>query len=285
MVNNGNLIRNGGFESGTFDYWTVAGGQIVQLHDTSIPGEYEAKFTVGESIFTACSTTDLLPVGPNREYEIAFDLWGVYGDAISYSLQECNQDGAVIRNTQYSIASVPLVPTQITKRHVTGAGAAFAILTIFSASEASGDYFYLNDISVFELNAGLSAEVAAAIIAAGGATPDILAVTAYTMANWPVSGTYYGPEINCPGAMTGTFFLVSSGTQIVSSSGIYTVQVLDPASGLWIDVYTFPTIAVSAVQTSSGNITPITGKCRMKFVVAGRSTTGTGTGTVGAIIR
>ena len=273
MRDNGNLIRNGGFESGTFDYWTVAGGQIVQLHDTSIPGEYEAKFTVGESIFTACSTTDLLPVGPNREYEISFDLWGVHGDAISYSLQECNQDGAVIRNTQYSIASVPLVPTQITKRHVTGAGAAFAILTIFSGSEASGDYFYLNDISVFEQNGGLSADLTAAILAAGGANIAGKSVSLVNLESLPVTGSYTHPAVDVTGYKRLHGVMYCSGNQLAGATISTWIEGYSEAAGVWYAVATFPDITVSSISSIVIDKPLFGTQIRGRVVVSGASTT------------
>ncbi len=225
MVNNGNLIRNGGFETGTFDFWTVVGGHIVQSNDANIPGEYEAQFDCGVNVFTACSTTDLLPVGPNREYEISFSLWGSHADVITYGLQECNQDGDIIRNTQYSIPVVPTDPTVFTRRHVTGAGAAYAILNIFSASESLGDYFFLNDISVFELNGGLSADIAADIAAIASTTKTPTRIDMVGITSFPENGVYQGVVFNPTGYSRLDLFLYSSGIQLAGSTIAVTLAV------------------------------------------------------------
>ena len=143
------LIRNGGFERGTTDFWEVESGGTLEVDDSNQKyGNYCGKFTVNTLGYPVVLSSDYIDVKPYQIVDTIMYLKSAASYACRSLVHYYDADYSLIKTSYGNLISMNGSYIEFTGQFTVPVGAAYIRFGFYIMAPGIGDVFYIDSVGL-----------------------------------------------------------------------------------------------------------------------------------------
>lgn len=251
------LVRNGGFERGDEEFWEGVGVTSIEvLAAAKKYGVYGCKVISSGQAYGYLQFKDFIAVEPFSVYTMSAWVYNSTTRNVAFLIREYDSDLNQIKAVMLTSNSIGTTYAQIKDYYVVSEFASYIQINVVQATFSSGDYSYVDSVSLREIPAGdISADKQLLI----------------SVINETTSHTVYGEEFFAGIWKEAEYQLYCSSLTGTSPTLDVTVQAYDPETAQWRDAMVFQQLTAAGSEYK-GLTSALGWKQRIKYVTTGTLT-------------